>query len=182
MRALVLSDIHGSALAARTALANFEKLKCELLFLLGDLLYHGPRNPLPGGHDPAGVAEILNEYKEVVVAVRGNCDAEVDQVMFDFPCLADSSVVVDAGRRLFLSHGHIFDPDGFGRHKAFAYLSGHTHVYKAAKNRFGTYLLNPGSPSLPKGGNPPTFGLYETGSFSVLELNSLKELARIALE
>ena len=85
MRALILSDIHGSALAARQALSFFEKFNCDKIFLLGDTLYHGPRNPLPAGHGPMQVVEALAPYKDRIVAVRGNCDADVDLMMLDFP-------------------------------------------------------------------------------------------------
>ena len=85
MRALILSDIHGSAIAARQALSFFEKFRCDRIFLLGDTLYHGPRNPLPAGHGPMGVVEALTPYKECITAVRGNCDADVDLMMLDFP-------------------------------------------------------------------------------------------------
>ena len=89
MRTLVLSDILGSAFACKKALSYLEKFRCERIFLLGDLLYHGPRNPLPGGHDPQGVVELLAPLKEKITAVRGNCDAEVDQMVLGFPCMAD---------------------------------------------------------------------------------------------
>lgn len=180
MHTLVLSDIHGSALACGKALAYFDSLKCERLFLLGDLMYHGPRNPLPGGHDPAGVAELLNNYKDKVVAVRGNCDAEVDQMLLQFPCMGDFKELEENGIRLFLSHGHLYDPYTFSHYKAEVYFSGHTHIFTACKNRDGVYCLNPGSTSLPKGGNPATFGLLESDSssckFSVHELDTGKEL------
>ncbi|MBQ3779105.1 MAG: phosphodiesterase, partial [Fibrobacter sp.] len=110
MRTLVLSDIHGSAFACKMALSYLDKLKCDRIFLLGDLLYHGPRNPLPGGHDPQGVVELLSPLKEKITAVRGNCDAEVDQMVLGFPCLADYAEFEENGLRLFLSHGHLYDP------------------------------------------------------------------------
>ena len=98
MRALILSDIHGSSLAARQALTFFEKFNCDKIFLLGDTLYHGPRNPLPAGHGPMGVVEALAPYKDHIVAVRGNCDAEIDLMMLDFPIENDtrSSKIADS--------------------------------------------------------------------------------------
>ena len=182
MRALVISDIHGSSQATEKALNYFEKLHCQSIFLLGDLLYHGPRTPLPGGHDPAGVAKLLNSFKDKIVAVRGNCDAEVDQMMLEFPCLSDSSMIYDNEMRLFMSHGHLFPPEFFLHYKAEAYFSGHTHIFTATQNQDGVYLLNPGSISLPKGGNPPTFGFYESGKFQVLHLDTGKVLAQIELK
>ena len=204
MRALILSDIHGSAIAARQALSFFEKFNCDKIFLLGDTLYHGPRNPLPAGHGPMGVVEALTPYKESITAVRGNCDADVDLMMLDMPIENEYAVVKDAPAEgapeatLFLSHGHIFMPECFpadaletlepanlenGGRKVDAYLYGHTHIWKLEKNFKGVLLVNPGSTSLPKGGNPPTFALYEsaTGSspakFSIHRLDDGSELA-----
>lgn len=204
MRALILSDIHGSAIAARQALSFFEKFNCDKIFLLGDTLYHGPRNPLPEGHGPMGVVEALAPYKECITAVRGNCDADVDLMMLDFPIKDEYAVVSDSGTKdgktastaLFLSHGHIFMPECFPADalssldparaveipRIDAYLYGHTHIWKLEKNFKGVLLVNPGSTSLPKGGNPPTFGLYEsaTGSspakFSIHRLDDGSEL------
>ena len=215
MRALILSDIHGSALAAKQALTFFEKFNCDKIFLLGDTLYHGPRNPLPAGHGPMGVVEALAPYKERIVAVRGNCDAEIDLMMLDFPIENEYAVIEDHGFHLFLSHGHIFMPECFPRdamesiestgaaqsieHEITArqkpqidvYLYGHTHIWKLEKNFRDVLMVNPGSTSLPKGGNPPTIGFYEStpanGSepaharFSIHKLDDGKELATVTL-
>lgn len=222
MRALILSDIHGSADAARKALAHFERLHCDKIFLLGDTLYHGPRNPLPEGHGPMGVVEALRPYGDKIVAVRGNCDADVDLMMLDFVKIEDEYAVVEdqvtdaAGEqktiRLFLSHGHIFMPECFPKNALEqlepsattacstdtqcsrpidAYLYGHTHIWDLHQNFKEVYTINPGSTSLPKGGNPPTFCIYEkleepdrrghVVKFSIHELNSGKELANITL-
>ncbi len=184
MRTLVLSDIHGSAYACEKALSYLGKFGCERIFLLGDLLYHGPRNPLPGGHDPQGVIALLNAQKGIVTAVRGNCDAEVDQTMLEFPCMGDYAELEEYGLRLFLSHGHLYDPYLFSHYRADVYFSGHTHIYTAEKNADGVYCLNPGSTSLPKGGNPPTFAIFENGAgprFSIHHLESGKELAAIEI-
>ena len=184
MKALILSDIHGSALAARQALSFFEKFNCDKIFLLGDTLYHGPRNPLPAGHGPMGVVEALAPYKDRIFAVRGNCDADVGLMMLDMPIENEYKVIEDCGLHLFLSHGHIFMPECFPRTaletiestgftpeknnieqkkpQIDVYLYGHTHIWKLEKNFRDVLLVNPGSTSLPKGGNPPTFGLYES--------------------
>ena len=199
MRALILSDIHGSAIAARQALSFFDKFRCDSIFLLGDTLYHGPRNPLPAGHGPMGVVEALAPYRDRITAVRGNCDADVDLMMLDMPISDEFAVVNDGDLNLFLSHGHIFEPncfpanaldciresDGKAAHSEVdAYLYGHTHIWKLEKNFKGVLLVNPGSTSLPKGGNPPTFGLYEGqdspdahAKFSIHRLNDGCELA-----
>lgn len=206
MRALILSDIHGSAIAARKALAYFDKFNCNKIFLLGDTLYHGPRNPLPEGHGPMGVVEALKPYADKIIAARGNCDADVDLMMLDYIKIENEYAVVEdaeEGRstvRLFLSHGHIFMPECFPANALSqlepenklerpidAYLYGHTHIYQLKKNFKGVLLVNPGSTSLPKGGNPPTFGLYESPSknvparFSIYELESGKVLQSVEL-
>ncbi|MBR4917199.1 MAG: phosphodiesterase [Fibrobacter sp.] len=204
MRALILSDIHGSAIAARQALSFFEKFNCDKIFLLGDTLYHGPRNPLPAGHGPMGVVDALAPYKGCITAVRGNCDADVDLMMLDMPIEDEYAVVKDAAaegapeKTLFLSHGHIFMPECFpadalhainpndldaNSTQIDAYLYGHTHIWKLEKNFKGVLLVNPGSTSLPKGGNPPTFALYESATsssparFSIHRLVDGSELA-----
>ena len=206
MRALILSDIHGSAIAARQALSFFEKFSCDKIFLLGDTLYHGPRNPLPAGHGPMGVVEALAPYKERIIAVRGNCDADVDLMMLDFPIENEYKVIEDCGFHLFLSHGHIFTPECFPRNALESiestgtapskplidvYLYGHTHVWKLEKNFRDVLIVNPGSTSLPKGGNPPTFGFYEStpatasepahAKFSILTLEDGTEIATVIL-
>ena len=107
MRYLIASDIHGSLPAARALIDRFLEEGADRLLLLGDLLYHGPRNPLPEGYEPAEVAKLLNEHADRITAVRGNCDAEVDQMVLDFPCLGDYALVVDEGTTLFLTHGHL---------------------------------------------------------------------------
>lgn len=210
MKALILSDIHGSADAARKALAYFDKFNCDKVFLLGDTLYHGPRNPLPKGHGPMGVVEALRPYSDKIVAARGNCDADVDLMMLEFVKIEDEYAVVEdlvtdfTGKqktiRLFLSHGHIFMPECFPANALAqldpavkderpidAYLYGHTHIYQLQKNFKGVLMVNPGSTSLPKGGNPPTFGVYqsptekEAAAFKIYDLESGKELSSITL-
>ena len=206
MRALILSDIHGSALAARQALTFFEMFNCDKIILLGDTLYHGPRNPLPAGHGPMQVVEALAPYKDRIIAVRGNCDADVDLMMLDFPIENEYTVIEDNGFHLFLSHGHIFMPECFPKNaletiestgaahscahsqsqetskpRIDAYLFGHTHIWKLEKNFRDVLLVNPGSTSLPKGGNPPTFGFYDNGRFSIHMLDNGAEIATAKL-
>lgn len=143
--------------------------KPDQLILLGDLLYHGPRNPLPDGYDPARVAEMLNEVAERIVAVRGNCDSEVDQMMLDFPCLADYTLVLDGSMRLFCTHGHVHAPDSPPHlPEGTIFLSGHTHV-KTDDTRNGIRFVNPGSISLPKDGSH-SFALYEDGAMKFVKI------------
>ena len=110
MKYLIFSDVHGSAAACEKILEHFKRLNVDYMILLGDILYHGPRNPLPEGHNPKKVAELLNSYADQLICCRGNCDAEVDQMVLNFPVLADFAFVVDEGIKIFCSHGHIYSP------------------------------------------------------------------------
>ncbi len=178
MKYLLLSDIHGSLPSLEQVLKVYEKEHCDMLLLLGDILNYGPRNRIPEGIDPKGIAERLNGMKEQIVAVRGNCDSEVDQMLLQFPILSDYAVVVDNGVRLFLTHGHIYNEQHLPpcRHDVFFY--GHTHLWKLEKTEEGV-VCNIGSPTFPKGGNEPTFGIYDNGVISVRRMNGevLKELS-----
>ena len=162
MRILFLSDIHGVPSTLEAALAAAETLQPERIVLLGDLLYHGPRNGVPNFYDPVKVAKILNGLKDRVVAIRGNCDAEVDQMMFEFPMMADYAVLDAGGETFFLTHGHLWNemrlpPLGMGTVLA----HGHTHVPELKKLACGLTIFNPGSVSLPKGGSSRSFGFYD---------------------
>lgn len=129
MRYLIASDIHGALPAAEMLVARFREEGADRLLLLGDLLYHGPRNPLPKGYAPAEVAKLLNGYADCITAVRGNCDSEVDQMVLDFPCLGDYALVVDEGTTLLLTHGHLdLARIVEGLPAGSFVLSGHTHV------------------------------------------------------
>ena len=162
MRILFLSDIHGVPSTLEAALAAGEALGWDRLVLLGDLLYHGPRNGVPNFYDPGRVVKTLNGLKDRIVAVRGNCDAEVDQQLLEFPIMSDYAVL-DAGRdTFFLTHGHIWNecrlpPLGTGTVLA----HGHTHVSEIKKLPCGITIFNPGSVSLPKGGTSRSYGYYD---------------------
>ena len=150
MKWMVATDLHGSAYWCEQLLAAMEREQADRLILLGDTLYHGPRNPLPQGHDPKRCAELLNSIKDKVVGVRGNCDASIDQVMLEFPMMADYLLLDLGGKLVFVTHG---DQWGESNPPAMAkggvLLTGHTHV--SACNEYEDFLyLNPGSPSLPK--------------------------------
>ena len=165
MKLVVISDVHGSAKWCREALRVVEEQSPDKVVLLGDLLYHGPRNPLPDEYDPAEVARMLNSIASQVVAVRGNCDAEVDQMMLDFPCMADYALVMDGTRQLYCTHGHLWSPESLPPlPEGAAFLYGHFHV---KKNELldGVRLFNPGSAAIPKDGSH-SVGLYEDGVFS----------------
>lgn len=129
MRYLIASDIHGALPAAEMLVTRFREEGADRLLLLGDLLYHGPRNPLPEGYAPAEVAKLLNGLGARITAVRGNCDSEVDQMVLDFPCLGDYALVVDGGTTLLLTHGHLdLTRVVEGLPAGSFVLSGHTHV------------------------------------------------------
>lgn len=168
MRLLIASDLHGSASQTSLLKGRAAALNPDMIVLLGDLLYHGPRNSLPDHYSPAEATGILADLGYPVVAIGGNCDAEVDQMVLPFP-LAESAWLLVDGHRIMAIHGHQLEMNG-GSLKitgAEAILSGHTHV-PTAENRGGLHYWNPGSASLPKGGFAPSYGLYEEGLFKVM--------------
>ena len=149
----VASDIHGSAYYCRRLLEAFKESGADTLVLLGDILYHGPRNDLPKEYAPKEVIALLSPLKEKILAVRGNCEAEVDQMVLPFPVLADYAVLFLGGKRVYLTHGHTYGPDNLPPLAEGDYLlSGHTHV-PMDEVRAGVRCLNPGSVSIPKGGS-----------------------------
>lgn len=178
MRYMFASDIHGSAYYCRLMIDTFLKADAGRLILLGDILYHGPRNDLPRDYAPKEVIAILNEYKDRIYAVRGNCDTEVDQMVLDFPILADYGLLALDGKTFYATHGHIFNQDHLPpMQKGDILVHGHTHIPEAGIHG-GITLLNPGSVSIPKGGNPCTYGMLENGVFRILDFdgNVMKEL------
>lgn len=171
MKYMFASDIHGSAYYCRKMLDAYQEEKAERLVLLGDLLYHGPRNDLPREYAPKEVIAMLNEKKEQIYTVRGNCEAEVDQMVLEFPVLADYCILVIDGKTFFATHGHVYNKDNLPPlKKGDILIHGHTHVLKA--EQIGDYiLLNPGSVSIPKEGNPPTYAVLEDGVFSIKDFD-----------
>ena len=162
MKYLIASDIHGSVSCTRALLDRFEAEQADVLVLLGDLLYHGPRNNLPGEYDPKIVAELLNGVADKILAVRGNCDAEVDQMMLDFPCMADYAHLFIEGTPVFATHGHRFNNDHLPPivNKDTILLHGHTHV--PVDERHDTHrTMNPGSTTLPKKQSPRSYMLID---------------------
>lgn len=161
VKLLVASDIHGSLSAARHVVEAFEKEQADYLVFLGDVMYHGPRNPLPDEYNPSEVARLLNTIKNKIIAVRGNCDSEVDQMLLEFQITADYQNIPLPSNRLFATHGHIFEPEtipaSVKRGDIFAF--GHTHIPVLEMEESGILVLNPGSAALPKQGHPPTYGI-----------------------
>ena len=178
MKYMFASDVHGSAYFCRKMLEAYREEGAERLVLLGDLLYHGPRNDLPKEYAPKEVIAMLNDKKDEIYTVRGNCEAEVDQMVLDFRVLADYAVLVLNGLTFFATHGHVFHQDHMPPLKAGDILvHGHTHLLKAEKVG-ENYILNPGSVSIPKGGNPHTYGILEDGVFTIRTLDgeAVKEM------
>lgn len=171
MKILFASDIHGSLGACQAVLSLFQKEKADRLILLGDLLYHGPRNDLPHDYAPKEVTRLLNEAPIKPLCVRGNCDAEIDQMVLDFPIMADYMLLPLSSKVCaFVTHGHLFNleqlpPVASGD----LLIHGHTHVPAVTKQGNVTYL-NPGSCALPKEGNPPSYMLYDDGLFTIRQL------------
>ncbi|MFR5602300.1 MAG: phosphodiesterase [Lachnospiraceae bacterium] len=178
MKYMFASDIHGSAYYCRKMLEKFTQSGAERLILLGDILYHGPRNDLPKDYAPKEVIAMLNPLKDRIYAVRGNCDTEVDQMVLEFPILADYALFVLEGKTFYATHGHIYHQDHLPPMQAGDILvHGHTHLLRADQVGDIT-ILNPGSTSIPKGGNPATYGMLEDGVFRILTFEDeiVKEL------
>ena len=167
MKYMIASDLHGSAEYTAELLAAWDREGADRLLLLGDLLYHGPRNDLPADYDTKRVMAMLNGLKNKITAVRGNCDAEVDQMVLDFPLLADSARIEYEGRTLFLTHGHVFDPIEKlpPLENGDVMLFGHTHVPASFRNDAGVWFLNPGSVCIPKNGSPHSYMTLENSVF-----------------
>ena len=170
MKLFFMSDIHGSIYYLKKAIEAFERENCDYIIILGDVLYHGPRNPLPKGYDPKAVAELLNNYKNKIIAVRGNCDSEVDQMLISYPMMSDYSSVLYNNRRLFLTHGHVYNKDNLlNINENDVLIHGHTHIPLAEKDA-GKIILNPGSISLPKNNFPNSYAVLEDNIFTIKEL------------
>ena len=161
MKLLIASDLHGSAKYCRQLLEAFKRESADKLVLLGDILYHGPRNPLPEEYAPQEVVSMLTEMKDKIICVRGNCDAEIDECILPFP-LCDYSMIYADGLNIYLSHGHRSVPPLC---KGDVYLTGHTHLNCNVKHPEGYYQLNPGSVSLPKEESKRGYILYSSRVF-----------------
>lgn len=171
MRILFISDIHGVPSTLKEALEAGEQLGYDKIVLLGDLLYHGPRNGVPDFYDPIEVVNMLNSCSDKIIAVRGNCDAEVDQMLLHFPIMADYAQLQEANASFFLTHGHLWNewklpPIGSGDILA----HGHTHIPELKRLDNGVTIFNPGSISLPKGGSVRSFGYFDGNNLSIKTL------------
>ena len=150
MKWMIASDIHGSEYYCEKLLEAYERENAERLLLLGDILYHGPRNALPKGYAPQKVIEMLNARRQDIVCVRGNCDTEVDQMVLEFPIMADYCAIAEGKQLIYATHGHHYNEQNpLPLHKGDILLQGHTHIPKCAAHE--NYIcLNPGSVSIPK--------------------------------
>ena len=173
MKLLIASDIHGDALCCQKMLDAAEAHGVDKIVILGDILYHGPRNDLPENYAPKKVIEMLNAIPEKLLCVKGNCEAEVDQMVLNFPVMSESAWIYDPESKIsmYLSHGHKHNPDNLPPlPRGSVFLYGHTHLLGFAE-RDGILCLNPGSVSLPKGGNQRSYALYEDARFDIISLD-----------
>lgn len=165
MKWMIASDLHGSALTCRALFDAFDREGAERLIFLGDLLYHGPRNDLPESYAPKEVITLLNERKDCLFCVRGNCDTEVDQMVLEFPILADYALIPLGEKTVFVTHGHHFNKEKLPLLKeGDILLHGHTHIPTWDAHE-GIFVLNPGSVTIPKGGSERGYMLLEDGVF-----------------
>lgn len=177
MKALVFSDIHGSLPVARRMVELAGRHLPDAVVILGDVLYHGPRNELPEGYAPGKTAEALAPLADRIMAVKGNCDSEVDETVLPFalasPCLWLYDGTPGAPMRILAVHGHLSGPHNLPRlAPGDVLLSGHTHVPTATTSPEGIHLCNPGSMALPKEGSPPCYGLMDGGVFTVIRADT----------
>lgn len=173
MKWMIAPDLHGSAYYCRKMLEAFEREGADRLFLLGDLLYHGPRNDLPREYAPKEVIPLLNGKKEKLLCVRGNCDAEVDQMVLEFPVLADYAVLPVGQRLIYATHGHIYHVKNLPPlAPGDVLLHGHTHVPAWTEFGQGNLYLNPGSVSIPKENSPHSYMILEGNTMQWKELES----------
>lgn len=181
MKLVIASDIHGSALYCGQLLERYKAEKADKLLLLGDLLYHGPRNDLPEGYAPKQVIALLNEISSEILCVRGNCEAEVDQMVLDFPVMAEYCILYEQQHMIFATHGHIYNNANLPKLKqGDILLHGHTHV--PIVEEYDTHIyMNPGSVSIPKEGSCHSYMVLENGTFIWKDLEG-KEYQRYALK
>lgn len=172
MKYLIASDIHGSSDSAKLIIEKFNKNNCDKIILLGDILYHGPRNDLPENYNPKKVVEILNGYSDKIIAVRGNCDAEVDQMVLNFNLLEDA-FIEESGKVYYLTHGHHTNPDEPADLKeGTTVLYGHTHIIKKDVVG-GVEYINIGSITLPKENTSRCYAMLDENGLFVYDLNDL---------
>lgn len=171
MKYLIVSDIHGCLPNLERVMSFYDANSFDMLVILGDILNYGPRNGVPEGLDAPGIVALLNRYAKDIIAVRGNCDSEVDQMLLNFPMMSDYAVLADEGRKIFLSHGHLYNENRLPSFAFDAFIYGHTHMQHIASLEDGRVVCNTGSITFPKGGNPKTFATLEDGVLSIRDLD-----------
>ena len=168
MKYYIVSDIHGSSKNIKKVLEYFDQ-DGDYLLVLGDILYHGPRNDVPENYEPKEVIQLLNERKDKILAVRGNCDGEVDQMVLNFPITSDYLMLPFDEYKIFMTHGHLYK-EFLWMNKNDVVLSGHTHIPVANKED-GIIFLNPGSISIPKMNYVPSFAILENHTYTIYDLD-----------
>lgn len=167
MKLFFMSDIHGSLYYLKKAIEAFQREKADYIIILGDELYHGPRNSLTKEYNTKETANLLNEYKDKIIAVRGNCDSDVDQMMLKYPMMSDYNIILYENKKLFITHGHIYNKTNLPNlTKDDVFIYGHTHIPLIEKAD-GIIFINPGSISLPKGGYENSYGVLEDMIFTI---------------
>ena len=175
MKYLIASDLHGSSHFIKKLQTQFINNKCDKLILLGDLLYHGPRNSLPTDYDTIESAKVLNSLKDYIIAVRGNCDANVDQMMLEFSILEDNMLFVDNDIVMYLTHGDKYNTSNLPPiNNMDILIHGHTHIPTVEKIVDNKYYINPGSVSIPKGGSTNSYIIYNNGLFEWFDIEGNK--------
>lgn len=170
MKLMFISDIHGSLYYLNKVLDRYEDEKPNYIIILGDILYHGPRNPLPKEYNPQEVANKLNNIKDKIIAIRGNCDSEVDQMVLEFPIVADYNFIIYNNRKIFITHGHKYTTqDVKSLSEGDIFISGHTHI-PIIENINNKYILNPGSVSLPKNQTSNSYAILNNNVFEIKDL------------
>ncbi len=171
MKWFIASDIHGSEYYCNKLLDAYKSENADKILILGDILYHGPRNDLPRGYNPKAVITMLNELADRILCVRGNCDAEVDQMVLDFPIMADYAVIDLCGKSIYATHGHIYNEQNLPPIKrGDILLHGHTHVSVYREHKDYIYI-NPGSVSIPKENTQHGYIILEDGTFTWKDLD-----------
>ena len=172
MKLMIASDIHGDADTAARLIEAYKDSGAEKLLILGDILYHGPRNDLPAGYAPKKLIELLNPIADELICVRGNCDTEVDQMVLNFPILADYAILCLDGLTVYATHGHKYNPTTPPpMKKGEILLTGHTHIPAAESFGNGNFYINPGSVTIPKENSEKSYILYENKEFVFYSLD-----------
>ncbi len=175
MKYLIISDIHGSYYYLNKVLKVFRTQKCDKIIILGDVLYHGPRNDLPKQYAPKKVIPLLNELKEKIICVQGNCDAEVDQMVLNFR-IKKGAIISNGNTCAYLTHGHKINPQKpYKKEKVDVVLFGHSHIHEITNVNDVTYI-NPGSISIPKGDKINSYAIWDKNIITIYNLLTNEKL------